>query len=44
MKQYEAPEIMHVALDNDIIITESAQGTETTPYPDGGGIWDLDIG
>lgn len=43
MKQYEAPEIMHVASDKDII-TESAQGTETTPYPDGGGIWDLDIG
>jgi hypothetical protein len=43
MKKYEAPTITSIELDNDIITT-SAQGTQTTPYPDDGGIWDLSIG
>ena len=43
MKKYESPEIAYITLDTDIITT-SAVGTETTPYPDVGGMWDLDIG
>ena len=43
MKNYQAPEIELVKLSTDIITT-SGIGTETSPMPDGGGIWDLDIG
>jgi hypothetical protein len=43
MKNYQTPEIELVALGTDIITT-SGIGTETTPHPDNGGIWDLDIG
>jgi hypothetical protein len=43
MKNYQTPEIELVALNTDIITT-SKEGTETTPYPENGGIWDLDIG
>ena len=43
MKNYQTPEIEIVALNTDIITT-SATGTETTPQPENGGIWDLEIG
>ena len=43
MKNYQIPKIELVALDTDIITT-SGIGTETTPHPDNGGIWDLEIG
>ena len=41
MKRYSAPDLQIIKLDD--VIATSAQGTETKPYPDGGGIWDLDI-
>ena len=43
MKKYQAPEMELVELNIDIITT-SKEGTETTPYPENGGIWDIDIG
>jgi hypothetical protein len=42
MKKYSTPDLQIIA-PNDVIVA-SAQGTETSPYPDNGGIWDLDIG
>ena len=44
MKQYENPIIELILLLKDDVITTSDQGTETTPIPDGDGVWDLDLG
>ena len=43
MKRYENPEFDLIAVNEADIIATSAQGTETKPYPESGGIWDLDI-
>jgi hypothetical protein len=42
MKEYVTPEIEKVTLSDCDVITASP-GTETTPIPENGGIWDLDL-
>ncbi len=44
MKRYENPEFDLITVAECDVIATSAQGTETKPYPESGGIWDLDIG
>ena len=44
MKRYENPELDLITVAECDVISTSAQGTETKPYPDNGGLWDLDIG
>ena len=43
MKKYINPEFEIVEVNTTEIITTS-QGTETPPYEEGDGIWDLSIG
>ena len=43
MKKYEMPLIEKISLSSSDILTDSKEGTETSPMPDGDGIWDLDI-
>lgn len=42
MKNYEKPYFEQIATADADVITASG-GTETTPMPDNGMIWDLDI-
>ena len=42
MKDYEKPSLECISVSKADIITDST-GTETTPMPDNGMVWDLDI-
>jgi hypothetical protein len=42
MKDYEKPSLERIPVSKTDIITASI-GTETTPLPDDGMMWDLDI-
>ena len=44
MKRYENPTFDLITVTECDVIAASAQGTETKPYPESGGIWDLEIG
>ena len=44
MKAYENPTFDLITATECDVIAASAQGTETKPYPESGGIWDLEIG
>ncbi len=43
-KKYTHPQISFITVSGKDVIATSDRGTETTPVPDNGGIWDLDVG